>query len=157
MQRLPFEKLHDQVVAAGLMSHVEDGADVRMAERCDRAGLALEACAGVAVVGAVRRKDLDRDDAVEPRVVGAIDLAHPARADRREDFIRPEPSARDQIHRRSVSVGRGAAGRTKRQLECADLDLIAVRQLEWRRHHVAPDVRCHSCSRHPQALRPRRQ
>ena len=35
-------------------------------------------------------QDLQRDIAIEFRVPGAIDLAHPTRAERREHFIRTE-------------------------------------------------------------------
>jgi hypothetical protein len=34
------------------------------------------------------REDLDGDLATEPRVAGAVDLAHSAGAERRQDFVR---------------------------------------------------------------------
>ncbi len=37
-------------------------------------------------------QDLDRDLALEVRVRGAIDLAHPARAERRDDFVGAQAS-----------------------------------------------------------------
>ena len=44
------------------------------------------------------RQDLDRDVAIELRVARAIDLAHAARADRRDDFVRAETSAGNKGH-----------------------------------------------------------
>ena len=52
--------------------------------------LALEAGAHLGVRGQVRRQHLDRHVAPEPRVVGAIDLAHAARAERGEDLVGTE-------------------------------------------------------------------
>ena len=43
--------------------------------------------------GHVRREDLDRDRALEPRVLRLVDLAHPARADRRDDLVGAEAGA----------------------------------------------------------------
>ena len=45
------------------------------------------------IVGDVRRQDLDRDRAVEPRVARLVDLAHAAGAERRHDFVGAEPAA----------------------------------------------------------------
>ena len=56
--------------------------------------LALEAQAYVRLIDDVRRKDFDRDGAVEARVVRAIHLAHAARTKQRLDFVRTEPDAR---------------------------------------------------------------
>ena len=54
-------------------------------------------------VGRASGNRLDRDVAAQPRVPGAIDLAHAARADQSVDFIRAEARAwRERVaHRRS--------------------------------------------------------
>ena len=39
-------------------------------------------------------QDLDRDVAIQLRVARAIDLAHPAGAERRQDLVGAEPRAR---------------------------------------------------------------
>ena len=44
------------------------------------------------------RQELDRDDAIEPRVAGAVDLSHSARADGRLDFVRTKARAWSQRH-----------------------------------------------------------
>ena len=45
-----------------------------------------------------RWQHLDGDVAIQPSVARAIDFAHPAGAERRDDFIRAESSARNQAH-----------------------------------------------------------
>jgi hypothetical protein len=45
-----------------------------------------------------RRKDCDRDRAIEPRIERPVNLAHPAGADRRDDFVRPEANAGREGH-----------------------------------------------------------
>jgi hypothetical protein len=53
-----------------------------MVQRRGRTRLALEALDGVRVGLEPLRQRLDRDDAVEPRVVRAVDLAHPSGTER---------------------------------------------------------------------------
>ena len=52
--------------------------------------LALKALQRPAVLGQRLWQDLDSDGAAEPRVAGAVHLAHTARTQRREDFIGPQ-------------------------------------------------------------------
>ena len=47
----------------------------------------------VGVGGERRGQHLDRDLAAEPRVARAVDLAHPAGAERRDDLVGPQASA----------------------------------------------------------------
>ncbi len=61
-----------------------------MVQRRGGAGLLLEAPQPVGIGGERRRQHLDRDVAPEPRVAGAVDLAHAASAERADDFIRTE-------------------------------------------------------------------
>ena len=62
-------------------------------ERGDRLGLALEALAAIGIAGGIRRQHFDRDSAIQPRVFGAIHLAHSACAQRRDDLIGPKVCA----------------------------------------------------------------
>ena len=71
-------------------------ADVRMVELGDGARLALEAGAHLGCRGQVRGQHLDGDVAAQARVVGAVDLAHAARAERGEDPVGTERRARGQ-------------------------------------------------------------
>ena len=68
-ERLALEQLHHEEVASVLVADVEERADVRMVERRDRLRLALEALAELRVLGEARGQDLDRDVAVEARVL----------------------------------------------------------------------------------------
>ena len=83
---------------AVLTADVVERADVRVVERGDRAGFALEPLAELRVAGEVRRQDLDRDGAIETRVARLVDLAHPARAERRHDFVRTESRTGGERH-----------------------------------------------------------
>ena len=49
-------------------------------------------------VGSDSTQDLDRDAAVEARVVGVVDLAHATRADGRNNLVGTESSAGRQWH-----------------------------------------------------------
>jgi hypothetical protein len=77
-QRLALEKLGDNVRGAVVRADVEDGQDVRVVERGDCPGLALEALQPLRVRGHVGGKYLDRHLAPETRVPRPVDLAHPA-------------------------------------------------------------------------------
>ena len=82
----------EEGLAVGFLEPV-DGGDVRVVERGEQMRLALEAPQAVGVLGHLRRQDLDRDVAVEVRVGRAVDLAHPAGAERRGDpVVRQRPA-----------------------------------------------------------------
>ena len=85
-ERLAVEQLHDDVV----LSDVVERADVGMRELRDGLRLAREAKLELGVLGEFRGEDLHRYRAVEPRVARPVDLPHPARPDRRDDFVRPQ-------------------------------------------------------------------
>src|SRR5215469_8507943 len=73
-----------------------------MIQRRNRAGLALKAGFQLSAGRKMSRQNLDRYSAVEPRVAGAVDLAHPARSERSNDFVRPEFGARCEDHRCAI-------------------------------------------------------
>ena len=80
-QLVAADQLHrDEREPVGFADLVNDG-DVRMLDRRGGLGLLDEAPAPIAVVRQVVGQDLERDIAVQPRVGGAIDHAHPAAAD----------------------------------------------------------------------------
>jgi hypothetical protein len=83
-------------------------ADVRMVQGGDRAGFSLEARLEIAIGRDMFRQDLDGDDAIEPHILRAVDLAHSARADGSENFIRPETTSNAQRHRR-LRIGLGVS------------------------------------------------
>ena len=83
---------------AGRLADVVQGADVRIVQRGDTLGLAREPFTELRIGGQRWRQNLDCHDAIEARVAGAIDLAHAAGPDGREDFVWPETGAPGQRH-----------------------------------------------------------
>jgi hypothetical protein len=63
-----------------------------MIQRRDGFGFTLKSLAEL------RAGDFDRDDAIQPRVSGAIHFSHTARTDGRKDFVRPEFIAGRKLH-----------------------------------------------------------
>ena len=108
-QGLAFEKLHDEVVGAGVRADVVEMADVGMIERGDGAGLALHALLEFGRVGEMCSENFNGYDAIEPSVAGAVDLAHAARSERRLNFIWSKFRAGSQRH-----VGRNYSVRVAR-------------------------------------------
>ena len=98
-QRLALEQLHDDEQLAVVDARVEDADDVRMRERGDGLRFALEPRPPIGVGGERGRQDLDRHVTLEPRVPGAIDLAHSAFANRREDFVGAQTGGGGERHR----------------------------------------------------------
>ncbi len=87
-EALALEQLHRQVELAVLaLAEVEDGDGVRRREQAVRARLAHEARLGRLVDGAVAAEDLDRDLATHRVLLRAVDGAHRARAELREDGV----------------------------------------------------------------------
>jgi hypothetical protein len=70
-----------------MMADVVERADMRMAERGNRARFALES---LLKFGVTVSQQLDRHASIEPRVAGFIHLAHAARSEQPDDFIRAE-------------------------------------------------------------------
>ncbi len=95
---LPFEELHHEVIDTVVPPDVEDRTDVRMAERRERLGLALESNSQLLLFGDLLNEDLDRDNTIETRVARSIHLTHAAAPDQRQDFVRPEVCAGGQRH-----------------------------------------------------------
>ena len=81
------------------LADVVERADVRMVERRDRLAPRARTAARSSGSARVRRQDLDRDGAVEPRVARLVDLAHAAGAERRDDLVGAEARAGLDGHR----------------------------------------------------------
>ena len=64
--------------------------DVWMVQRGEKLRFALETRDALRVVDESVGQDLDRDVTTELRVARAVDLAHAARTERADDFIRAE-------------------------------------------------------------------
>jgi hypothetical protein len=70
-----------------------EGADVGMVQARDGSGFALEALALIWIDRKVLGKNFDGNGTVEAGVIGFVDLAHPAGAKGREDFVRAKTCA----------------------------------------------------------------
>ena len=84
-----------------------------MIERGEHLRLALEAREPIGVGGKDRGQDFQRDVATKPGVAGTVDFAHPAGADRHQDFVAPQFRSRRQhrglmpgSHQKGVSYDR---------------------------------------------------
>jgi hypothetical protein len=80
-ERLALEVLHHQEVDAAGAADVVDGTDVRMAERSERPGLALEPGPERGVARHVLGQHLHGHGPVQARVRGTVHLTHPALAE----------------------------------------------------------------------------
>jgi len=80
LRRLALHKFHNQII----WPDVVDVADIRVIERGHGLGFTLEA------LRELFPRDLDRNVAIQTRVAGAIDLAHTAGANGRENLVRAE-------------------------------------------------------------------
>ena len=82
-----FDQLHRDVDGAVGAADVVDVDDVGMIQAGGRARFLLESPPPFGVRREVGRQYLQRDVAAQPAVVRAVDLAHPTRGNRRNDFV----------------------------------------------------------------------
>ena len=97
-QRLAVNELHDQEARVAGLFEAVDRRDVGMIERGEYPRLASEARQPGRVVRELLGKYLDRDLAAKAQIGGAVDLAHPARPERRTNLVSPEPDAWRKSH-----------------------------------------------------------
>jgi len=97
-ERLSLDELHHQEMTAVVLVHAVEGADVRVVQRSQRLGFALEASNAIDVGRDGLRQHLDSDIAPEFRVAGAIHLAHSAGTDRDVDDIGAKSCSRSEGH-----------------------------------------------------------
>ena len=71
-------------------------------------------------------QDLDRDVATQPRVARAVDVAHAARANQRDDFIGAEPRAGGEGHGATLIL-RVAPGPAKGKGRCVQFAIKPFR------------------------------
>ena len=69
-----------------------------MIQRREHLRFALEARKTIGIARKCVRQDFDRDIAPEPRIARAVDVAHPAAADQRDDLVSPESGSTRQRH-----------------------------------------------------------
>src|SRR5262245_10054910 len=86
-QGAALDELEDEKAHGRHLLEAVDRADVRMIERGQYLGLALEACETFGVVSHRCGQKLQRDVAPELGIPCAIDLAHAASAEQRDDLV----------------------------------------------------------------------
>jgi hypothetical protein len=89
-KRLARNELSNCVTNALVLPDVEEGHDVRVREGGDGPRFLLEPADALGIRSECGGKYLDRDISPEPRIAGAIDLAHAAAAERRHDLVRAQ-------------------------------------------------------------------
>src|SRR5688572_24329688 len=100
-QRLALQQLHDdEPRTIRTLADVVNGADVGMVERRNRPRLAFETLKRLAVGSERLGEHFERHNPVQPHVVGTINLAHAAAADRGDDLVRTEAQAWSKHDRR---------------------------------------------------------
>ena len=76
LQRLPFQKFHDDEGLAFVFADVVDRADVGVVEGRSGARLALEPLQGLMILCQFLGQELERHEAAELGVLGLVDHAH---------------------------------------------------------------------------------
>ena len=103
-QRLAFQILHHQEISSVLLADVVEDADVGMIQAGDGARFAVEPLAQSGSIGKVIGKDFDGNDALQAGIPGAVHLAHPARANCREDFVGAQTFASEDRQRAAANL-----------------------------------------------------
>ena len=100
VERLAVDELQDdRGRAVGLLETVNAG-DVRMVERGEELGLALEPAETIGVAREFAGQHFQRDVALQLRVARTVDLAHAAGAEQLDDFVRCDPRTGFKWHGR---------------------------------------------------------
>ncbi len=102
-QSLAFEKLHHDEAQAAVLPNFVNGADVGMVQSGSGAGFAAKTFEGLRVVRDIVGQELQRDEAAERGVFGAVDDTHPAAAQLVEDSI-----VGDCLPKNRWSIGHGS-------------------------------------------------
>src|SRR5262245_11940603 len=116
-QGLALDVLEDEIVDGGrrvrdlIVTDVVQRADVRVIERCDSLGFALEPIPALRIDGDVRREELEGDGSVQPGVARFVDLAHATCPERGFDEVWTERGSARERHEASSRRVEGPAPR----------------------------------------------
>lgn len=83
-----------------------DGTDVRMVQRCEDLRFALESRESIGITREGFGKDFQRNIAAEARVMGEVDLSHPAHPEERADLVGANARSRSNSHAIVWKTGR---------------------------------------------------
>src|SRR6266480_5283012 len=87
LQRCTIQILHCDERSAVFLAYIMNGADVWMVQRRRRLRFALETGECLRVSGNLLRQELQRNEAMQPCILGFVDDTHPAVAELFEDAI----------------------------------------------------------------------
>ena len=87
LERHAIQKLHGDEGLPVLLANVVNGADVGMIQSRGRLGFALKARQSLRILGDIVGKELQRDEAMQPRVFRLIDDTHATAAQLLNDLI----------------------------------------------------------------------
>jgi hypothetical protein len=92
-QALAFHESHDDKRSAGVLADIVDGANVGVADRGGRPGLAQETLAGRSLngIGATKARDLDGHVAPQVGIMSPADDSHAAGAQAAENLVAAQP------------------------------------------------------------------
>jgi hypothetical protein len=96
-ERLPLHVLHHDVRAVVVAAAVVNRGDIRVRERRRGACFAAESLPPLVMTGRFSGKDFEGDVASEPRIAGAVDLAHATRPEQSGDLVRTKAVADPQV------------------------------------------------------------
>src|SRR4029453_9810167 len=98
-QRLALEQFHHCERNALLGTGIMERKNVRMGQRGDGLGFAIEPRQSFGSARAEFGKNLYRNFSLEPRIARSVDLAHAAGPERSDDFVASQPGASLEGHR----------------------------------------------------------
>ena len=98
LERLAVNQLEDEhghpLAGRVALFDAVDCRDVRMVQRGEQTGLALEARQPLRIGQEQGRKNFAGDVSLQPKIAGAVDLTHPARPERSSDLVATDPGPR---------------------------------------------------------------
>jgi len=98
-QRLTLKQFRDNLGRTFTRADVEYRENVGMVQGCGGQRFLFESAQAVGVAGKSLRQNFDGYFAFKAGVAGAVDLTHPARAERGDNFVRTKFGARGLVHR----------------------------------------------------------
>ena len=125
---LAAQEFHHDVRRAVVLAQFVDRDDVRVLQPRDGLGLALEPLARRRVEREIDQHHLERDVAVERRVLGAIEHAHPAAAKQAQDFVAANMRRNRGWHLQSYGAPVSAISRSRCSRKTLTISVIVARR-----------------------------
>jgi hypothetical protein len=137
-ERFAGEQFHHNIRCCSILADIVDGDDIRVRKRCQRFRLAFEAGLCVCGVGKVPWQNFHRNVTVETVVSCQKDLAHPSRANRRDNLERAETAANGKTHSDVANYSARPSGGAPKQDIDSDLQRVSAKRLDRGVNSLAP-------------------